>query len=304
MKSNTEEVFTYLDGAAESSGQLYLEQLITACRNWSAGESAPELHGDVTKEEIRRGLQLAILKGMRQNVQPNHQMTPDAIGMLIARIADLLTDGDRDIRVIDPAAGTGNLLFTVMNLLGRHAAASAVEIDELLARLMAAAADLLEQEVEIYVQDALRPLLIDPADLAVCDLPVGYYPDDDNALNFEMMPAEGHAYAHHLFIEQTMKHLKEGASGIFLVPQSLFDSAQSQLLHAYLKKHTVIRAVLQLPPTLFKNASQAKSLLILGKPSAEQKTAPDVLLANVPDMSDRNAMLSFFAKLEDWAQER
>ncbi|WJY27964.1 MULTISPECIES: class I SAM-dependent methyltransferase [Sporosarcina] len=303
MKSNTEQIFTYLDGAAEKGDQLYLEQLVTACRAWAEGKAAPDLQGEVAKEEIRRGLQLAILKGMRQNVQPNHQMTPDAIGMLIGRIAELLTAGQEYIRITDLAAGTGNLLFTVMNMMERPSSAAAVEIDELLARLMAAAADLLEQEAEIFVQDALRPLLIDPADLAVCDLPVGYYPDDDNGLNFEMMPAEGHAYAHHLFIEQTMKHLKEGAHGIFLVPSSLFESAQSGLLHTYLKKHTVIRAVLQLPSSLFKNAAQAKSILILQKPSADKTAAPDVLLANVPEMTDKQAMLSFFVKLEDWVQE-
>ncbi|GKV69567.1 hypothetical protein NCCP2716_20650 [Sporosarcina sp. NCCP-2716] len=303
MTSNTEQIFTYLDTAADSGDQLYLEQLITACRDWAEGRTAPDSNGTVTKEEIRRGLQLAILKGMRQNVQPNHQMTPDAIGMLIARIAALLVSEKEEVQVADLAAGTGNLLFTVMNHLGRLSSATAVEIDDVLARLMAVSADLLEQEVRIFVQDALRPLLLDPADLAVCDLPVGYYPDDENGMNFEMMPAEGHAYAHHLFIEQTLQHLKPGAHGIFLVPSGLFESAQSGNLHTFLKNHTIIRAVLQLPGTLFKNAAQSKSILILQKPSGDKAPIPDVLLAAVPDMTDKQAMVSFFANMEQWAAE-
>ena len=37
-----------------------------------------------SKEEIRKAYQLAILKGMKENVQPNHQMTPDAVGMFVS----------------------------------------------------------------------------------------------------------------------------------------------------------------------------------------------------------------------------
>ena len=303
MKTNTEQIFTYLDEAASKDEALYLEQLIEACQNWREGTAGPDLQGEVTKEEIRRGLQLAILKGMRQNVQPHHQMTPDAIGMLIARIASSLLPGKESVELLDLAAGTGNLLLTVMNSLDVPVSSVAVEIDELLARLIVAGADLMEQTVQIYVQDALRPLLVDPVDLAVCDLPVGYYPDDENALNFEMMPAEGHAYAHHLFIEQTIHHLKPEGYGIFIVPSSLFESAQAGELHTYLKKHTVIRGILQLPQTLFKNAAQSKSLLILQKPSEQAMPTPDVLLAAVPDMTDKQAMMSFFNKIEDWAKE-
>ncbi len=303
MKTNTEQIFTYLDEAASKDEALYLEQLIEACQNWREGTAGPNVQGEVTKEEMRRGLQLAILKGMRQNVQPHHQMTPDAIGMLIARIASSLLPEKERVELLDPAAGTGNLLLTVMNSLDVPVSSVAVEIDELLARLIVTGADLMEQTVQIYVQDALRPLLVDPVDLAVCDLPVGYYPDDENALNFEMMPAEGHAYAHHLFIEQTIHHLKPEGYGIFIVPSSLFESAQAGELHTYLKKHTVIRGILQLPQTLFKNAAQSKSLLILQKPSEQAMPTPDVLLAAVPDMTDKQAMMSFFNKIEDWAKE-
>ncbi|WP_432352231.1 class I SAM-dependent methyltransferase [Sporosarcina sp. A2] len=303
MKTNTEQIFTYLDEAASTDESLYLEQLIVACKKWAEGTAGPDLKVNATKEEIRRGLQLAILKGMRQNVQSHHQMTPDAIGMLIARIASLLLPHKESVQVLDPAAGTGNLLLTVMNTLEVPSAAVAVEIDELLARMIVAGADLMEQTIRIYVQDALRPLLVDPVDLAVCDLPVGYYPDDENALNFEMMPADGHAYAHHLFIEQTMHHLKPEGYGIFIVPSALFESAQSGELHTYLKKHTVIRGILQLPQTLFKNVAQSKSILMLQKPSEQNGPTPDVLLATVPDMTDKQAMISFFNKMEDWSNE-
>ena len=89
--------------------------------------------------------------------------------------------------------------------------------------------------------------LIDPVDITISDLPVGFYPDDDNASNYELMPVEGHAYAHHLFIEQSMNHTKPGGYAIFIVPANLFDSEQSAKLTSIFKKETIIRAVIQLP---------------------------------------------------------
>lgn len=301
MVTNTEQIFTFLNEYAESTKEgLYLEAVIEACQEWLSGESMPRLTPSVTKEEIRRGIQLAVLKGMKEQAQPNHQMTPDALGMLIGHFANKLMQHKEQVTLLDPAAGTGNLLFTVMNTIGEKVTATSVEIDELLVRLSAVTAELLEQPVRFFVQDALRPLLVDPVDLVVCDLPVGYYPDDDNAISFEMMPAEGHAFSHHLFIEQSMNHLKEGGYAIFLTPASLFESDQSAELHRYLKKNALIRAVLQLPATLFRSAAHEKSIFILQKPFAEMKAKPDVLLSKVPNMSDKLAMSRFLEQIDDW----
>lgn len=304
MVTNTEQIFTFLNEHAETNKEaLYLESVIEACNEWLSGERMPRLTPSVTKEEIRRGIQLAVLKGMKEQAQPNHQMTPDALGMLIGHFANKLTQHKDQVTILDPAAGTGNLLFTVMNTIGEKGTATSVEIDELLVRLSAVTADLLEQPVRFFIQDALRPLLVDPVDLVVCDLPVGYYPDDENGLNFEMMPAEGHAFSHHLFIEQSMNHLKEGGYAIFLTPASLFESDQSAELHRYLKKNAVIRAVLQLPATLFRSAAHEKSIFILQKPYAEMKAKPDVLLSKVPNMSDKLAMSRFLEQIDEWVVE-
>jgi len=303
MTTNTEKIFSFIDAYAESTEVLYLEAIIDICQKWLSGESQPMVSETVTKEDIRRGIQLAVLKGMKQNVQPNHQMTPDSIGMLIGHIAGKLATGEQGITLLDPAAGTGNLLYTVMNTIENDVTATAIEIDDLLVRLSAVTAELLEHPVTFYVQDALRPLFVDPVDITISDLPVGFYPDDENALNYEVMPAEGHAYAHHLFIEQSMKHTKTGGHGVFIIPANLFESDQSPTLHPYLKKQTNIRAVIQLPDSLFKNIAHAKSILILQKPLPEAKVTHDVLLAKVPNMTDKHAMALFLQKIDIWATE-
>lgn len=303
MTTDTEKIFSFIDTYAQTTDKLYLEAIIEACGQWLSGEASPLVSETVSKEDIRRGIQLAVLKGMKQNAQPHHQMTPDSIGMLIGHIASKLAVDERNLTLLDPAAGTGNLLYTVMNAIGHQVTATAVEIDDLLVRLSAVVAELLEHPVTFYVQDALRPLLVDPVDITICDVPVGFYPDDDNALNYELMPAEGHAYAHHLFIEQSMNHTKPGGHGLFIIPANLFDSEQSPLLHPFLKKQTVIRAVIQLPDSLFKSATHAKSILVLQKPSPEIVATPDVLLAKVPNMTDKRAMALFLQKIDMWAAE-
>ncbi|WOV88589.1 class I SAM-dependent methyltransferase [Sporosarcina oncorhynchi] len=304
MATNTENIFTFIDTYASADKEgLYLESVIDACNAWLSGEQLPELSTTVTKEDIRRGIQLAVLKGMKQQVQSHHQMTPDAIGMLIGHFAAKLVQGEEVVTLLDPAAGTGNLLFTVMNSIGDGVVASSVEIDEILVRLAAVSADLMEQPVHFFVQDALRPLLIDPVDMVVCDLPVGYYPDDENAVNFEMMAEEGHAFSHHLFIEQSMNHLKEGGYGIYLIPATLFESDQAGILHKYLKKNAIVRAVIQLPDSLFKNAVHEKSILILQKPSEQIVGTPDVLLTKVPNLSSKQAMSAFLQRFDEWIDE-
>lgn len=300
--TNTEKIFSFIDAYAQSSEQLYLEKVIEACRLWISGEAIPELSEPVSKEDIRRGLQLAVLKGMKEHAQPNHQMTPDSIGLLLGHFAGKLTENREAVTMLDPTVGTGNLLYTVMNGMGNKVTANAVEIDEILVRLAAVSAELMEQEVTFLVQDALRPLFIDPVDVVVSDLPVGYYPDDENGLNYALMPAEGHAYAHHLFIEQSLQHTKEAGYLLFVIPANLFESEQAPALHAFLKKNALIRAVIQLPSSLFQSKVHEKSLLILQKPSEQLKTTPEVLLAKVPDMKNRQAMARFLQEIDVWAK--
>jgi len=302
--TEAEKIFTYIDTYAESKESLYLESIIEVCNKWLLNDGVEEVAGITSKEEIRRGIQLAILKGMQKNAQPNHQMTPDSIGMLIGHLAGKLMEDQKSIVLLDPAVGTGNLLYTVMNTIGKDITANAVEIDELLVRLAAITAELLEHPVNFLVQDALRPLFIDPVDLVVSDLPVGYYPDDDNGSNYELMPEENHAFAHHLFIEQSIKHTKPGGYAIFIVPENLLESIQSPKLQLFLKRKTMIRAIIQLPISLFKNAAHAKSILILQKPYPELKVMPEVLLARVPDMKDKRSMGLFLQEIDSWASKK
>lgn len=307
---NIEKLFGMLNEHAEKIEKeqdiTLLEGVLDGLEAWLDGVVDFSQEG-ATKEDVRKAVQIAILKGMRKGSQPNHQMTPDTLGLLVGYFVEQIF-ADRlateKIAMLDPAVGTGNLLLTVMNLLDGKIEATGVEIDELLIRLAAATADLTEQPVSLYRQDALEDLLVNPVDAIVCDLPVGYYPNEEVALNYELCPSEGMSFAHHLFIEQSINYTKDGGYLFFLAPSHLFDSEQSKQLHKYIQKHAWIQAIIQLPDTMFANKALEKSIVILQKQGQEFKAPKEVLLAKVPNMQNKQALAMFFEKVKMWQEDK
>ncbi|MGE7113654.1 class I SAM-dependent methyltransferase [Lysinibacillus sp. NPDC047702] len=307
---NIEKLFGMLNEHAEKIEKeqdiTLLEGVLDGLEAWLDGTVDFSQEG-ATKEDVRKAIQIAILKGMRKGSQPNHQMTPDTLGLLVGYFVEqIFTDRlvTEKIAMLDPAVGTGNLLLTVMNLLDGKIEATGVEIDELLIRLAAATADLTEQPVSLYRQDALEDLLVNPVDAIVCDLPVGYYPNEEVALNYELCPSEGMSFAHHLFIEQSINYTKDGGYLFFLAPSHLFDSEQSKQLHKYIQKHAWIQAIIQLPDTMFANRALEKSIVILQKQGQDFKAPKEVLLAKVPNMQNKQALAMFFEKVKMWREEK
>src|SRR5690625_3020676 len=160
-------------------------------------------------QNIRKAIQLVILKGMKDSTQQQHLMTPETVGLFVGYLAAKLTAKTESLRIFDPVSGTANLLTTVMNQLTQQVDAYAGEVDPKLIQLALSNANLQRKKIEFFHQDSLRPFLLDPLDLIVADLPVGYYPDDIRAKNFKLQADEGHSYAHHLLIEQSINYTKE-----------------------------------------------------------------------------------------------
>ena len=303
-----EQIFTFLNEKAEkyerNEGIPFLEGVLQSLED-VLEDNQSWIGEQAAKEEIRKAIQIAILKGMRKSSQPNHQMTPDTLGLLVGYFVEQFYEkklSDGGLTIFDPAVGTGNLLLTVMNKLEGKVEATGVEVDELLIRLAADTAELLQQPVMLYHQDALQKMLVDPVDAVICDLPVGYYPNEDVAVEYELCAHEGMSYAHHLFIEQSINYTKPGGHLFFLVPSNLFESEQSKELHKFLKKHVWIQAVIQLPENLFASKAHEKSILILQKQDESSKAPREVLLAKVPNMSNKDALSLFFEKVQIWKE--
>ncbi|MEG1503820.1 MAG: class I SAM-dependent methyltransferase [Enterococcus sp.] len=257
------------------------------------------------KEEWRKLTQLILLKGsMSENLQPNHQLTPDSIGFLFVFLIEQLTlKKEQPISILDVTVGMGNLLLTtIINLQAANYSVKGIGVDNDETLLAIAAADslLVGEEVKLFHQDSLQDLLVDPVDYVVSDLPVGYYPNDQQAEKFMTHSEKEHSYAHHLLIEQAMNYVKSDGFGLFLVPSNFLETEQGPLLQKWLKDEVFLQGIIQLPDELFKSEHSRKSILLLQKKGETAEQAEKVLLVHLPSLKNPTNVTEFFKKFEDW----
>ncbi|AAS43675.1 class I SAM-dependent methyltransferase [Bacillus sp. SN10] len=298
---------TYLEALVETGDNLFEGAILQEELSESAIERLNREYSTFNEEtykgeEIRKAFQLAILKGMKEGVQANHEMTPDAVGMFMSYLFHKFMKGQNEITVLDPAIGTGNLMTTVFNSAQENITMSGfgVEVDEVLIKLALVNANLQKHAIEFFHQDGLAPLYIDPVDAVVSDLPVGYYPNEIGASEYKLKADEGMSYAHHLFIEQSVKHTKEGGYLFFLVPNFIFESDQAPKLHAFIKETCFIQGLLQLPVSMFKNEKNAKSIFVLQKKGPSVTMPKQALLVELPKFSNMKAMEDIMDQLNTW----
>ncbi len=298
---------TYLEALVETGDNLFEGAILQEELSESAIERLNREYSTFNEEtykgeEIRKAFQLAILKGMKEGVQANHEMTPDAVGMFMSYLFHKFMQGQNEITVLDPAIGTGNLMTTVFNSAKEGLAMSGfgVEVDEVLIKLALVNANLQKHAIEFFHQDGLAPLYIDPVDAVVSDLPIGYYPNEIGASEYKLKADEGMSYAHHLFIEQSVKHTKEGGYLFFLVPNFIFESDQAPKLHAFIKETCFIQGLLQLPVSMFKNEKNAKSIFVLQKKGPNVTMPKQALLVELPKFSNMKAMENIMDQLNTW----
>ncbi|MDC3412660.1 class I SAM-dependent methyltransferase [Aquibacillus sp. 3ASR75-11] len=254
------------------------------------------------KEVLRKTIQLATLKGMKDATQQQHLITPDTVAMFIGYLSEKLIGKNDHVRLFDPACGTGNLLTAVVNRLSGNKQAYGSEVDPTLIQLALMNANVQQLDIEYFHQDSLRPFLLEPVDLVVSDLPVGYYPDDVQASQYELKAEEGHSYSHHLFIEQGIKYAKEGGYLVFVIPNFLFESEQSSQLNRFLHKHAHVIGLLQLPLSMFKLEKNAKSIFILQKKGRATNAPKEALMAQLPSFKNPVAMNKMLDKINQWFQ--
>ncbi|NGP44174.1 class I SAM-dependent methyltransferase [Bacillaceae bacterium SIJ1] len=246
--TDVETMFNWLDQEAlqlEKKRELsYLEGLALAAERAFHEPSQTLIDLERTEpESIRRALQLGILKGMKSGVQPHHAMTPDGVSLLIAMLCNLWLGEQKEWQLFDPAVGTSNLLTAVMNqAIHKPVQASGVDADETLLQLSVASANLQRHEIAFSHQDALKPMYVNQADVLICDLPVGYYPGDAAAYQLKDASGERLPYAHHLFIEQSLRYTKANGHLFLVVPNTLFETDKDTKLREFIHQEAIIHS--------------------------------------------------------------
>ena len=255
---------------------------------------------NLSKEEWRLSFQYLLMKAAQtEPLQANHQFTPDGIGFLLVFLVDQLASSDK-VDVLEIGSGTGNLAQTLMNNCQCSLDYLGLEIDDLLIDLAASMAEVMKADVNFAQGDAVRPQVLKESDVIISDLPVGYYPDDAIASRYQVASPQGHTYAHHLLIEQSLKYLKPGGVAIFLAPNDLLTSEQSPLLKKWMQDHAQVLAMVTLPENLFRSANLAKTIFVFRK-QEEAEVQPFVY--PLTDLQDQEDVMKFRESFQNWNKE-
>ena len=273
------------------------------------GEAEDELIGknnqrlrelNLTAEEWRRTFQFLFIKANQtEPMQHNHQFTPDSIGFLLTFLLDELVAG-QTASVLEIGSGTGNLAQTILHHSQKQLDYLGVEVDDLLIDLSASMAEVMDSGISFVQGDAVRPQILKESQIIISDLPVGYYPNDAIAQRYQVASSEGHTYAHHLLMEQSLKYLSQDGYAIFLAPNNLLTSEQSPLLKAWLQDQASVVATIALPTNLFGNPNQAKSIFILQKKG--HLSGPTFVYA-LQDLQNSEDLQDFVNNFKNWKAE-
>ena len=255
---------------------------------------------NLNKEEWRRSFQYLLMKAAQtEPLQANHQFTPDGIGFLLVFLVDQLASSDQ-VDVLEMGSGTGNLAQTLMNNCQRSLDYLGLEIDDLLIDLAASMAEVMKADVNFAQGDAVRPQVLKESDVIISDLPIGYYPDDAIASRYQVASPQGHTYAHHLLIEQSLKYLKPGGIAIFLAPNDLLTSEQSPLLKKWMQDHAQVLAMVTLPENLFRSANLAKTIFVFRK---QEEAVVQPFVYPLTDLQDQEDLMKFRESFQNWNKE-
>ena len=295
----------------------YLQGMVESCQNIISQEIRQNVNAQIkevlqenydileelefVQEEVRKALQLAILKGFKADRVANAAMTPDSIAFMVSYFLAKLMKDLKECRIGDFAVGTGNFLTAVLNQMGEQPQAIfGVDPDQDLLQVAYVLSDMQEHGIQFYQQSSLKPLFIDPLDAIICDLPVGDAQEGD-LLGADLELARvGSAYLPYLLMENHLRYLKPGGYGIYVIPNDLFNQPYSNEFHQLLTKSAHIQALIQLPASLFLTQEAGKSLFIFQKQGEGIQPIKEILIAQLPSFSDSLKVTKMLDRIENW----
>jgi site-specific DNA-methyltransferase (adenine-specific) len=257
------------------------------------------------KAQVFTLLALHALSG--EKVDGNLMPTPEILGTIIALMYQkMLQPGGQTI--IDPAVGTGTLLSTVVSQLvqSNHSKNDfklvGMDNNEDLLDLADVNFHLHHQPINLVFQDSLLPWMEEQPDVVISDLPVGYYPNDENAKAFATAAKTGHSFAHFLMIEQIIKMLKPGGFAFLVVPTLLFTGKNAADFVPWLADKVYLQALVELPKSLFNNNLVHKQLLVFQNHGGGAQPK-QVLAAQLGSLKDQKSLVEFNLQLDRWKQQ-
>ena len=297
--SDLEKLFFKIDKEVEEiKGEgLYFEGLIKYL-TLENDDDYFDIVDNYDKETIRKVYQFLLLKALKELNNPSYDITPEVITMYISHLIECIY-GDKKISITDLASGSGSLLINIAALVKGEKEITSVDVDSNYVRLQQNIFNLLETNVEIINQDALKPLNIKKQDIVISDVPFGYYADEDNSLNYKLCSTDGYSLNALLFIEQAANYLDENGVGILVIPKKVLELEDN--FKKYLEEDINLNAVITLPDEMFKNVSQQKAIILITK-KGQTRLPNQVFLAQIPSFQNKASYAKFIEEFNEWLE--
>ena len=297
--SDLEKLFFKIDKEVEEiKGEgLYFEGLIKYL-TLENDDDYFDIVDNYDKETIRKVYQFLLLKALKELNNPSYDITPEVITMYISHLIECIY-GDKKVSITDLASGSGSLLINIAALVKGEKEITSVDVDSNYVRLQQNIFNLLETNVEIINQDALKPLNIKKQDIVISDVPFGYYADEDNSLNYKLCSTDGYSLNALLFIEQAANYLDENGVGILVIPKKVLELEDN--FKKYLEEDINLNAVITLPDEMFKNVSQQKAIILITK-KGQTRLPNQVFLAQIPSFQNKASYAKFIEEFNDWLE--
>ena len=297
--SDLEKLFFKIDKEVEEiKGEgLYFEGLIKYL-TLENDDDYFDIVDNYDKETIRKVYQFLLLKALKELNNPSYDITPEVITMYISHLIECIY-GDKKVSITDLASGSGSLLINIAALVKGEKEITSVDVDSNYVRLQQNIFNLLETNVEIINQDALKPLNIKKQDIVISDVPFGYYADEDNSLNYKLCSTDGYSLNVLLFIEQASNYLNEDGVGILVIPKKVLELEDN--FKKYLEEDINLNAVITLPDEMFKNVSQQKAIILITK-KGQTRLPNQVFLAQIPSFQNKASYAKFIEEFNEWLE--
>ena len=297
--SDLEKLFFKIDKEVEEiKGEgLYFEGLIKYL-TLENDDDYFDIVDNYDKETIRKVYQFLLLKALKELNNPSYDITPEVITMYISHLIECIY-GDKKVSITDLASGSGSLLINIAALVKGEKEITSVDVDSNYVRLQQNIFNLLETNVEIINQDALKPLNIKKQDVVISDVPFGYYDDEDNSLNYKLCSTDGYSLNALLFIEQAASYLDENGVGILVIPKKVLELEDN--FKKYLEEDINLNAVITLPDEMFKNVSQQKAIILINK-KGQTRLPNQVFLAQIPSFQNKASYAKFIEEFNEWLE--
>ncbi len=296
-QAHVEALFDCLDESAtiyyKEYSMTYLEGVVKTCENIMSNSvekiyssNLEELEEAINKiaeiefnkEEIRKAFQYACLRGFKHANLSNEMITPDTIGIFVNYLIKKLYT-KKNLNILDPLVGTGNLITTIANGLSGEHKIMGVDIDVNSYKLANALFDMLDYGEGIFCQD-VNTFTVFPVDLIISDF---------SGLEEEKV--------YEIIKTQSVNILPGGFMiGIFddkvIGDKTLVNRAKE------LNELWKLFGMVKLPIKMFKNKS--KSIVVFQRNGEEFIQPKNFLMVELPDFDDVNEFTKVISQLNNW----